>query len=268
MGYRVKLNVFEGPFDLLVYLIEHAQMNIYDIKISEITNQYIDYIEDIKKADVNISSEFMVLAAELLEIKSKMLLPRVVPQDDGEELLEDPRTELVAKLVEYKRFKRISEMLENRAEETSMHLEKPQEDLSEYTGEPDEYLDFSIDQFKIAFERFLNKKKKLEEIKNHHKRTAKQRVTTEARIEDIKEFFKQYPLKEADFMELVHKKNDKFDTAVTFSSVLEMMKQRRLDAEQQYLYGDITVMPTEHLFDTETNDKNEGKEKEKPKGEE
>lgn len=82
MSYRVKLNVFEGPFDLLVYLIEHARMSIYDIKISEITNQYIEYVEKLRNEDINLSSEFMVLAAALLEIKSKMLLPRAV-SDDG-----------------------------------------------------------------------------------------------------------------------------------------------------------------------------------------
>ena len=76
MSYRVKLNIFEGPFDLLVYLIEHAEMSIYDIKISEITKQYISYVEELKNADINLSSEFMVLAAALLEIKSKMLLPK------------------------------------------------------------------------------------------------------------------------------------------------------------------------------------------------
>ena len=100
MGYRVKLNVFEGPFDLLVYLIEHAQMSIYDIRISEITSQYLSYVEDMRKADVNVSSEFMVLAAALLEIKSRMLLPRKTEDSGSGQVSEDPRTELVEKLVE------------------------------------------------------------------------------------------------------------------------------------------------------------------------
>lgn len=123
MGYRVKIDIFEGPFDLLVYLIEHAQMSIYDIKISEITDQYMAYVGDMNKADVNISSEFMTLAAALIEIKSKMLLPRSVPQEGSGDVSEDPRTELVAKLVEYKRFKTISELLEDRWEDTDMYLE-------------------------------------------------------------------------------------------------------------------------------------------------
>ena len=89
MGYRVKLDVFEGPFDLMVYLIEHAQMSIYDIRISEITDQYMEYVGSMQEADVNVYSEFMVLAAALLEIKSKMLLPRSVPENDSGEVPED-----------------------------------------------------------------------------------------------------------------------------------------------------------------------------------
>ena len=162
MSYRVKLNVFEGPFDLLVYLIEHARMNIYDIKISEITNQYIEYVNRMRDADINVSAEFMVLAASLLEIKSKMLLPR---------LAEDPRTELVQKLLEYKKYKSVSEMLESRREACAASLAKPQEDISVYTGEPDVYLSLDVDKFKSAFEAFLVRKKRIEEIREHHKRS-------------------------------------------------------------------------------------------------
>ena len=100
MSYRVKLNVFEGPFDLLVYLIEHAQMNIYDINITDITRQYLDYIDDMKNADIAVSSEFMVLASALLEIKSRMLLPRPTTGGGEESMMEDPRTELVSKLLD------------------------------------------------------------------------------------------------------------------------------------------------------------------------
>lgn len=248
MSYRVKLNVFEGPFDLLVYLIEHARMSIYDIRISEITTQYMEYVEDLQRADINLSSEFMALAASLLEIKSKMLLPRNVSGDENADIMEDPRTELVAKLVEYKRFKAISEMLEARGEEAAMCLEKPQEDLSEYTGEPDEYLTLDIDKFKSAFEAFLQRKRKLEEIRRHHKRSEKQKLTTEMRMESITGFFRRNGMRKADFKELVQRGDDKYDVAVTFSSVLEMMKQRKLDAHQKYLFGDITVEAAEELL--------------------
>ena len=94
--------------------------------------------------------------------------------------------------------------------------------------------------------------KKLEEIKVHHKRSDKQRITTEIRMENIKDFFRMQPEKEADFRELIHDRSDMYDVAVTFSSVLEMMKERKLDAHQKYLFGDITVKATEHLYDDNT----------------
>ena len=249
MSYRVRLNVFEGPFDLLVYLIEHAQMSIYDIRIAEITEQYVEYIGRMQEADINVSTEFMVLAAELLEIKSKMLLPRAVPEDGEEVAYEDPRTELVAKLKEYKLFKELSHMLEERYEETSAHLEKPQEDLSEFTGEPDEYLNLDMDQFTAAFEAFLLRKKNLEEIRAHHIRTEKQRITTELRMGEIRNYFREQNVREADFRDLVPHADDKYDVSVTFSSVLEMMKEHRLDAEQKKLFGDIKVKATDELFE-------------------
>ena len=248
MSYRVKLNVFEGPFDLLVYLIEHAEMSIYDIQISEIVKQYMEHVKAMQITDVTVSSEFMVLAAALLEIKSKMLLPRAVPEEGSAEVAEDPRTQLVAKLLEYTKFKRLSEMLEDREEYPAKILEKPQEDLAAYTGEPDEYLSLDIEKFKTAFEQFLRRKKKLEEIREHHRRSEKQRLTQEHRMDDIQEFFRSDPERKADFRELIHKRDDKYDVAVTFSSVLEMMKQRRVDAEQKYLFGDITVTAAEELF--------------------
>lgn len=251
MSYRVKLNVFEGPFDLLVYLIEHARMSIYDIQISEITTQYINYVKQMEEADIVVSAEFMVLAAELLEIKSKMLLPRTDIEDIEGGVYEDPRTELVQKLKEYKKFKAISSMLEERREDALKALEKPQEDLAEYTGEPDVYLSLDIEQFKAAFELFIQRKKRMEELRAHHLRTEKQRITTELRMIGIRDFFKNEGLRETDFRKLVPNNKDKYDLSVTFASVLEMMKARTLDAEQKKLFGDIKVKATDRLFEEE-----------------
>lgn len=253
MGYKVKLNVFEGPFDLLVYLIENAQMNIYDIEISQITRQYLDYVEEMKRMEVPVAAEFMVLAAALIEIKSKMLLPRMTP---GKESLpeEDPRADLVEKLLEYKKFKLLAEMLLQRQEEVSCVMEKPQEDLSTFTGEPDEYLKLELREFVAAFDLFLRKKKKEEEIRRHHLRTEKQRMTTEMRIADICDFFWEHPKKQVSLKDLVKKQTDKYDIALTFSSVLELMKERRLEAEQKYTYGDIRVRATNFLLEEEQSD--------------
>jgi segregation and condensation protein A len=122
MAYKVKLNIFEGPFDLLVYLIENAEMNIYDIKISEITAQYLNHIREMEEQDVMVSAEFLVLAATLIEIKSKMLLPRITPE--GEEI-EDPRADLTKKLIEYTQFKRRAALLEELLDEASFKFSKP-----------------------------------------------------------------------------------------------------------------------------------------------
>lgn len=251
MNYRVKLDVFEGPFDLLVYLIEHAEMSIYDIRVSEIVKQYIDYIKAMETTSVSLSSDFLVLAAELLELKSKMLLAKKNSEESEEVPLEDPRTDLVARLEEYKRFKNIAVMLEKRREENLKHIEKPKEEISSYIGIPDEYLDLDIDKFKTAFELFLQRRKRLEEIRAHHIRTEKQRLTVEKKMFSIRKFFQENPQREADFRELIQKKDDMYDVAVTFSSVLEMMKERKLNAEQKYIFGDIKVRAAENIFKEE-----------------
>lgn len=122
--YKVRLQSFEGPFDLLVYLIETAEMSIYDIKISQITNQYLGYLQAMQERNIAVATEFMVLAASLLEIKSKMILPRV-SQEETALTEEDPRTELVERLLEYKRFKQAAQLLEEREEIGMRMFEKP-----------------------------------------------------------------------------------------------------------------------------------------------
>ena len=118
----------------------------------------------------------------------------------------------------------------------------------------DEYLDLDLRQFVAAFNLFLRKKKKVEEIRKHHIRSEKQRVTAEARMADIRDFFREDPFREADFRELIEKRDDRYDIALTFSSVLEMMKEKKLDAEQNYIYGEIKVRATEHLMEGEADD--------------
>ncbi|MEA4923302.1 MAG: segregation/condensation protein A [Eubacteriaceae bacterium] len=248
MGYKVKLNVFEGPFDLLVYLIENAKMNIYDIRVSEITAQYLEYIGDMQQMDVSVSSDFMVLAAELIDLKSKMLLPKI--KNDGEEdMMEDPRTELVARILEYKRFKNISEMLAERELRGRLVKEKPQEDISRYTDEPDEYLIMDIEHFVKAFNAFLDRKKKVEEIKERYERIERQKISAEQRRNFIKKLFEADKNRVVTFEDMVQEKNDKYDVALSFSSLMEMVKDKRLEADQRRLYGRIDVKATEHLND-------------------
>lgn len=123
MEYSVNINVFQGPFDLLYHLIEKKEIDIYDIPIAEITDQYIEYLEQMMQFNMNVASEFILMASTLIEIKSQMLLPQ-------KEKSEDPRQELVNKLLEYKLFKDVSETLKKYEDESSYYFSKPKEELA------------------------------------------------------------------------------------------------------------------------------------------
>ena len=230
--YKVKLDTFEGPFDLLVYLIENAQMSIYDIQVSEITSQYLAYMEKMKEMNVNISTEFIVLAAELIEIKSKMLLPRANP-DDIYATEEDPRSDLVERLLEYKRFKKGAAILDEQNQRMANVFEKPQEDISVYLDSPDEILDLDIKQFANAFDLFLRKKQRIEEVKRHYQRVERQRETVENRMVHIKNVFKNIGKKTLLFKELVPKKDKEkemkkasdssLDNRITLSLLIKLL---------------------------------------------
>ncbi|MBR5316243.1 MAG: segregation/condensation protein A [Firmicutes bacterium] len=245
MSYRVSLQTFEGPFDLLVYLIENAQMSIEDIRIAEITTQYLEYIEEMKSLDINVATEFMVLAATLIDIKSRMLLPRATVE--GEMVLEeDPRSELVERLLEYKKFKIGAELLQAREEAMSHVYEKPQEDISAYLDQPDEYLSLDIKKFAGAFDLFLRKKKREEEVRSHYTKIEREKATIESRMVYIKDRVLSVFNKgigRLSLKALIPNKKDRYDVVVTFVSVLQMMRDRYLDAEQNSTYGEITIIP-------------------------
>lgn len=255
MGYKVKIKAFEGPFDLLVYLIESARMDIYDIKVSEITEQYMQYLSMMQELEVNLASEFMVLAAQLIEIKSKMLLPRI--NSEGEEVNpEDPRTDLVERLIEYKRFRAASEFFAQLEEQSSRIYEKPQEDISQFTDEPEEVLSFDAKQFMNAFESFIGKKKKVSEIKANYENVQKKKITAEARVEFIRNLFEADPNKKYTFSKTVSDLDDKYDIALSFTSVMEMVKQREINAEQYSIFGEIFVSKGDN-FDKENKLEND-----------
>lgn len=245
MSYKVRIESFEGPFDLLVYLIENAQMSIYDIKISEITSQYLEYIQEMKDMDVYVASEFMVLAAALIEIKSKMILPRMTVE--GETVVEeDPRSELVERLLEYKMFKKGAEILSEREEMCGKIFEKPQEDISEYLENPDEYLALDLKQFAGAFNIFIQKKQKVESVRKHYTKIERERARMEDRIRYIARMVKHGLGKIFNFKEFVLNKDDRHDVVVTFVSMLEMAKNRVISVDQKVNYGDIEITAGEN----------------------
>jgi len=124
--YRVNLDVFAGPLDLLLYLVRKEEVDIYDIPIAKVTEQYVKYVEILKQFDIDVAGDFLVMAATLMEIKSAMLLPRVQPEEMGEEETGgDPRTELIRQLLEYKKFKDAANLLQAAAEERKERLGRP-----------------------------------------------------------------------------------------------------------------------------------------------
>ena len=238
MVYKVKLQSFEGPFDLLVYLIEQNRMSVYDIKVSEITAQYMEYIREAKTHDIELAQEFMVMAAELIEIKSRMLLPAEPLEETGEEP-QDPRSRLVARILEYKQFKEMAEFFKEQEEINSHVYSKPAEDLSQYTGETEELLLGDMGKFAEAFIAFLHRKQRLEEMHRTYERIERARMSLENRITQMTDFFRTR--KTMKFSEMMKEDDSPFNRVITFMSLLELLKQHAVSAEQKKRYGDITV---------------------------
>ncbi|MBR5925811.1 MAG: segregation/condensation protein A [Firmicutes bacterium] len=236
--YKVKLDIFEGPFDLLVYLIERARMSIFDIQVSEITTQYLAYIDAMKAQDVNVAQEFMVLAAELIELKSRMLIPSEEVSEDGT-VAEDPRADLVARIREYKKCKEAAAFLESQSEVMSHLHFKPQEDLNAYRGEEDVLLKTDINQFAEAFMLFLTKKQRMEDVRKRYERIERQKMSVEIKISQIRELFTKKA--RVLFSEMIADDKTRFNKVVSFMSILELLKQRELRAEQKERYGDIAL---------------------------
>ena len=237
MSYKVKLELFEGPFDLLVYLIENARMDIYDIKVAEITSQYLEYMEQIKNVDVDTASEFMVLAANLIEIKSKMLLPSMKHTDEAEEE-DDPRADLVERILEYKKYKRAAELFRQMEEQGSTVLTKPAEDVSGLIGEPEEILTFNSNTILNAYSMLISRKRKLNEIK-YYEHVKKKKITSQERVGFIRKLFELNGSKEYNFRNTLQKEDDKYDMALSFTTLMEMVKQKQIAAKQEYIFGDI-----------------------------
>lgn len=250
--YKVRIDKFEGPFDLLVYLIQNAKMDIYDIRVAEITEQYIGYLKEMGELNVEVSSEFIVLAAVLIRLKSHMLLPRVT--DTGEVVIdEDPRMELASRLAEYVKTKKIAEMLQERLEANQCIHEKPAEDMSEYLGSPDELLKADIEQFVNVFNAFLQKKKRVADVKKRYQRIKRERASIEDRISYMSSIIKDRVSvgEYIDFAELVPEEADRYDITLSFMSLLEMIKMQEVDARQEKNYGNISVIKKEVQTDVQ-----------------
>ncbi|MBN2542902.1 segregation/condensation protein A [bacterium] len=227
---RVKLEQFEGPLDLLLYLIKKDEIDIYDIPIVYVTQQYIDYLNLMKKINLDIAGEYLVMAATLLEIKSKMLLPKPTFTEEGEEE-EDPRDELVAMLMEYQKYKNVAELLRNKASEESEYYIKGSFPEISYKPEESVLSPMSFyDLIKLAYEILEEPKKEVPNI-------LREGIDIEERIDFVINIMKAE--QKLQFVELFNERPTPVMLVATFIAVLELVRRHNLRLKQFTQFGSI-----------------------------
>ena len=251
MGIPVKLPAFEGPLDLLLHLIESNKIDIYDIPIVTITDQYMEYIRAMEKKDLNVMSEFLVMAATLLEIKAKMLLPAEV-DEEGEEI--DPRADLVERLLEYKLYKCMAVQLKSQQGEAERSLYReadiPREvatyvapvDLDELLG------DLTLIRLNEVFQAILRRTEdKIDPIRSKFGEIEKEEVSLEEKMAYVETELLRQPRTSFRGLLRASGKHGKMQVIVTFLAVLELMKLGKLSVQQDDTFGEIYMEAGEGL---------------------
>ena len=233
--YAIKIDNFEGPLDLLCHLIDKNQMNIYDIHLSEITDQYIDYLKEQEKLNLEIASEFLVMASTLLYLKSKNLLPK--QENEEEEVTEE---ELIRRIIEYKKFKEISKVLKNNYLDFSRRYFKGQEEITlpKQKLEKDYQPTLIPEIYKKLVER--NSVKLNQNAKNIEKIAITDNYTVASKVKEMfKVLVKQ---KRFIFNKLFSiKQHNRQEVVTAFSGLLELSRRSKVETTQEELFGDITV---------------------------
>ncbi|MDD3570481.1 MAG: segregation/condensation protein A [Lachnospiraceae bacterium] len=244
MEITLQLENFQGPMSLLYHLIEKNKIDIYDIPIFEITNQYLAIVEDAQKRSMDVMSEFLLMAANLLEIKSRMLLPKAKNEDSENEI--DPRAELVSKLIEYKRFKNVTEEFKEREEAASQVLYKEADpSLSifkqEEVVEIEDFLDgVSFDDIYKAFQEVLRRKeKKVDRVRSSFKSVERDLYTVEEKISYIKDLI--IISTKIRFWEIFRENVRKTEIVVTFMALLECIKMKIVSISQDGAFNEIVI---------------------------
>lgn len=243
MELNVKLQVFEGPLDLLLHLLEKNKVNIYDIPIVEITSQYMEYIEEMKRQDLNVMSEFLVMAATLIDIKSRMLLPKDPKQEEEEE---DPRAELVQQLLEYKMYKCMAFELKDRQIDAEKIMYKtptiPKEvmayeepiDLQELMS------DVTLARLNEIYKSIMKKQAdKIDPVRSKFGKIEKEEVSLEDKMVYLEEYAMNH--EHFSFRNLLETQAGKIEIIVTFLAILELMKTGKIMISQEYIFDDIKI---------------------------
>ena len=232
MNLDLRLNDFEGPLDLLLHLIKDNKMDIFDIQIEKITEQYLDYIKKQESMNLEVDSEYLVLASELIEIKSKWLLPREKVEETEEKI--DPREELMNRLLEYEAYKEITKTLKEKEQVRMEIYTKAPSDISEYMEEDTNFnMDITLDDLVDAFQKFLERQRELKPLAT---KVTENEITVSSRRRDIKRiltkekkisFFKLFPVYSKEYV------------VATFLAVLEMVKNKEIMITQKDNFDDI-----------------------------
>ena len=243
MALPVKIENFEGPLDLLLHLIDVNKFNIFDIPIVEITEQYLEFVRNMETKDLNVMSEFLVMAATLLEIKAKMLLPIEV-DEDGEKI--DPREELVQKLLEYKMYKYMSYELKDRMQDAAKAMYKnptiPEEvegyiepvDLEKLIG------DLTLGKLDDIFQSVMKRQNdKVDPIRSKFGKIEKEEVSLEDKLDLVESYAKEHGT--FSFRKMLEGQTSKMQIVVTFLAILELMKVGKVVIKQEHTFADIII---------------------------
>ena len=243
MGIPVKLPVFEGPLDLLLHLLEKNRVNIVDIPIVEITEQYMEYMKGMEAVDLDVMSEFLVMAAELLKIKSRMLLPKPA---SGEEPLEDPRQDLVRRLLEHKLYQYMAGELRTMEEDAARVVYRDRQlpdevALYKEKADPKQLLsDLTLTKLRAVFRMVMQRREdRVDPVRSRFGRIVKEEISLSEKIMEIQ----QYGLihRRFSFQKLLSEQADKTEVIAAFLGILELIRMGQLEIEQEELFGEIEI---------------------------
>lgn len=243
MPLSLKLTAFEGPLDLLLHLIDKNKIDIYDIPIADITDQYMEYLHAMEEEDLGIMSEFLVMAATLLDIKCRMLLPKEV-NEEGEE--DDPRAELVEKLLEYKTYKYMSYELKDRMEDAfGIYYKKPTvpKEVLQYQEpvDPRELLaGLTLEKLNEIYKQVLRRQEnKRDPVRSSFGTIEKEEVSVSDKLLQLRDYARSH--RSFRFRDLLMAQSSRVQVVVTFLSILELIKMGHIHVEQESLFDDIRV---------------------------
>lgn len=248
LTYRLEKLNFDGPLDLLLHLLEKNKVDIYDIPIAEIARQYMEYVQQMETEDLDVVSDFLVMAATLLEIKAKMLLPKEVDEGTGEEI--DPRAELVQRLLEYKKYKYLADELcrcEDEAAGCFFAGARIPEAVRSYIPPVD--LDgllngVSISELERVFREVMaRKEEKVDRVRSNFGVIRRDRVSLSAKIGSVLNYTRKH--RQYSFRQMLAQSRERMEVVVTFLALLELMKLGKLEVRQEDTFAEIEVCATE-----------------------